>query len=99
MTPQVYNSEERLTQTLEETKLLEQYDQLGGANYEGIVRSTLLAVGFAVRQDFTLPVEVLSGGQKKLLSLAKILITKPAVLLLDEPDNDLDLAGKALSNA
>lgn len=94
--PQVYGDEERLTHTLEEqARLIEQYEQLGGANYEGLVRSTLLRAGFSV-EDFALSVDVLSGGQKKLLGLAKILITKPAVLLLDEPDNHLDLAGKAL---
>ncbi len=94
--PQVYNDEQALAKTLEEqAALIEQYDQLGGANYEGTVRSTLLRAGFSA-EDFALPVEVLSGGQKKLLGLAKLLITKPAVLLLDEPDNHLDLTGKAL---
>jgi ATP-binding cassette subfamily F protein 3 len=37
----------------------------------------------------------LSGGQKKLVGLAKLLITQPDLLLLDEPDNHLDLNGKA----
>jgi len=37
---------------------------------------------------------VLSGGQKKLVGLAQLLLTRPDVLLLDEPDNHLDLAGK-----
>jgi ATP-binding cassette subfamily F protein 3 len=36
----------------------------------------------------------LSGGQKKLLALAKLTVDQPAVLLLDEPDNHLDLTGK-----
>jgi ATP-binding cassette subfamily F protein 3 len=37
----------------------------------------------------------LSGGQKKLVGLAKLLIEQPELLLLDEPDNHLDLNGKA----
>ena len=41
-----------------------------------------------------LPTEALSGGQKKLLALARLVIEKTDVLLLDEPDNHLDLAGK-----
>lgn len=37
----------------------------------------------------------LSGGEKKLVDLARQLIDEPDVLLLDEPDNDLDFSGKA----
>jgi ATP-binding cassette subfamily F protein 3 len=44
--------------------------------------------------DFDLPTAVLSGGQKKMLALAKLVVNAPAALLLDEPDNHLDLAGK-----
>ena len=36
----------------------------------------------------------LSGGQKKMVELAKLIVNQPDVLLLDEPDNHLDLAGK-----
>jgi ATP-binding cassette subfamily F protein 3 len=36
----------------------------------------------------------LSGGQQKLLVLARLAVEAPDVLLLDEPDNHLDLAGK-----
>jgi ATP-binding cassette subfamily F protein 3 len=43
-----------------------------------------------------LPVKNLSGGQKKLLGLARIIIDRPDILLLDEPDNHLDLEGKAI---
>ncbi len=44
--------------------------------------------------DLSKPLSVLSGGQKKLVGLARLLLVRPDVLLLDEPDNHLDLPGK-----
>jgi len=93
--PAVYGDEKTLARTLDrQAQLLEEYTQLGGPGYEGHVRSTLHSLGFA-EADLDLPVEALSGGQKKLVGLAKLLVTQPDLLLLDEPDNHLDLDGKA----
>ncbi|MBU0704731.1 MAG: ATP-binding cassette domain-containing protein [Chloroflexi bacterium] len=93
--PAVYGDERALTRTLDrQARLLDEYERLGGPGYEGRVRSTLRSLGFA-EADFDLPVDVLSGGQKKLVGLANLLVTQPDVLLLDEPDNHLDLEGKA----
>ncbi|MFN8487895.1 MAG: ABC-F family ATP-binding cassette domain-containing protein [Caldilineaceae bacterium] len=95
--PAVYGDDTALAQVLEQqTRLLEKYTQLGGPSYDKRVRAVLQSVGFITEADLQLPVATLSGGQKKLLGLAKLLITQPDVLLLDEPDNHLDLAGKAL---
>ena len=74
---------------------LDRFDRLGGHSFRGRVEGTLRKLGFAP-EDFELPVEVLSGGQQKLLGLAKVLVTEPDVLLLDEPDNHLDIEGKRL---
>jgi ATP-binding cassette subfamily F protein 3 len=93
--PAVYGDEKSLTRTLNrQARLLDEYDRLGGPGYQGRVRSTLRGLGFS-DADMALPVEVLSGGQKKLVGLAKLLVTQPDLLLLDEPDNHLDLNGKA----
>ena len=93
--PAVYGNEKVLTRTLNrQARLLDEYTRLGGPGYEGRVRSTLRCLGFT-ETDLDLPVEVLSGGQKKLVGLAKLLVTQPGLLLLDEPDNHLDLEGKA----
>jgi len=94
--PQVYNDEKMLSRTLDrQARLLEEYERLGGARIEGTLRSTLLDLGFT-EKDFHLPTSVLSGGQKQLLGLGRLLLNSPDLLLLDEPDNHLDLAGKAL---
>jgi ATP-binding cassette subfamily F protein 3 len=95
--PAVYGDEDRLAQALaEQERLLAQYAEFGGAAYEGRVRSTLAQLGFDSDAARNLAISSLSGGQKKLLGLAKLLITQPKVLLLDEPDNHLDLRGKQL---
>ena len=92
--PAVYNDELALTRTLEQqTRVLEQYEASGGLSYENTVKATLRQLGFE-DHDFSLPTPVLSGGQKKMLALAKLVVNRPAVLLLDEPDNYLDLSGK-----
>jgi len=93
--PAVYANEKLLARALgRQEKLLDQFASLGGPNFDGRVRSTLRGLGF-VPADFDLPVEVLSGGQKKLAGLARLLLLQPDLLLLDEPDNHLDLAGKS----
>ncbi len=72
----------------------EAFEQMDGYRYESGCRQALQAVGFE-DEDFGLRVDVLSGGQKKMLGLARLLALRCDVLLLDEPDNHLDLAGKA----
>ncbi len=93
--PAVYNDPKALMRALEaQQRYLEEFDRLGGANYTSRVRETLRGLGLP-ESDFDKPIRALSGGQKKLVGLARLILTRPAVLLLDEPDNHLDLAGKA----
>ena len=93
--PAVYGDEKRLNRKLaRQAALLEQFMAMGGPGYESRVRGVLISLGFAP-EDFDLPVAALSGGQKKLAGLARLLVQRPHILLLDEPDNHLDMAGKA----
>ena len=93
--PFVYENEKALTRALElhENTLVE-YESLGGASYPVRVRDLLCGLGLS-EADFTKSIGALSGGQKKLICLARLLLLNPDVLLLDEPDNHLDLSGKA----
>ncbi|GAB4522466.1 MAG: ABC-F family ATP-binding cassette domain-containing protein [Anaerolineae bacterium] len=92
--PDVYEDADRLQETLDAldtaTRL---YDQLGGAAYPNRLKSLLNAFGFT-SADFDLPTATLSGGQRKLVALARLAVEQPDVLLLDEPDNHLDLSAK-----
>jgi ATP-binding cassette subfamily F protein 3 len=93
--PEVYNNSKALARALDEQqRLLEEFQALDGDTYPARVHQILHGLGLET-QDFDQPVELLSGGQKKLVGLARLLLLRPALLLLDEPDNHLDLAGKA----
>lgn len=79
-------------QLVEELALLhETYEREGGLTYRSRARSALLGLGFTEEQ-LSLPVGVLSGGQKAKLQLAKMLLCGANLLLLDEPTNHLDIA-------
>ena len=92
--PNVYGDEKKLQRTLEhQHELIEEYNSFGGDSYPGRVRELLLGLGLA-ESEFHKSLSVLSGGQKKLIGLARLLLVKPDILLLDEPDNHLDLPGK-----
>ncbi len=53
------------------------------------VEEALATYGLADHADH--PAHLLSGGQKQLLALSSVLVTEPAILVLDEPTTLLDL--------
>lgn len=70
------------------TEILEKMDQYKAWDYENKVKQILSKLKIT---NFDQVVEQLSGGQKKRVGLAKVLITDPDFLILDEPTNHLDL--------
>ena len=92
--PAVYGDAAALAKVMNaHEKLLTRYEQLDGASYHSRVKETLSRLGFDEAQ-WPVATEHLSGGQKKLVMLAKLVVQRPQLLLLDEPDNHLDLAAK-----
>ncbi len=92
--PAVYQNTKALQRALvTQQALLDEYEALDGETYAGRVRELLLGLGLP-ESDLEKPLGVLSGGQKKLVGLARLLLLRPSMLLLDEPDNHLDLPGK-----
>lgn len=92
--PHVYENPELLSRTLElHDKALSNFEALGGTRHRSRVLEILHLLGFTA-DDFDLMTDTLSGGEKKLVVLTRLAVEQPDVLLLDEPDNHLDIAAK-----
>ncbi|WP_371675726.1 ABC-F family ATP-binding cassette domain-containing protein [Streptomyces sp. NBC_01276] len=70
---------------------LDRWLNLGGADLDERAQEVADELGLAVSLD--LPMAALSGGQAARAGLASLLLSRYDVFLLDEPTNDLDLAG------
>ena len=68
----------------------ERFLMMGGANYKAEIERTLVGLGFD-RKDFDRPTSEFSGGWRMRIELAKLLLRRPDVLLLDEPTSHLDI--------
>jgi len=81
------HSEKRLE---EYDRLLEEFTRAGGYTYHAEIQSVMHGLGFQNYSPDT-PIGSLSGGQKTRISLGKLLLKKPDLLILDEPTNHLDI--------
>ena len=70
--------------------LSEKFYAIEEVNYEAEVEKILIGLGF-VREDFSRQTSEFSGGWRMRIELAKILLQKPDLILLDEPTNHMDI--------
>ena len=85
------------TDAAELAKLADRYDYIHESllrhdayNLDHRVEKIMHGIGF-LDDEFSKPVSALSGGELNRLSLAKLLLEEPDIMLLDEPSNHLDL--------
>lgn len=71
--------------------LCAEYQAIDGYNMGYRIRQTLAGLGFSP-DIYERKVDVLSGGEKTKLAMAKLLVSQPDLLVLDEPTNHLDIA-------
>lgn len=69
--------------------LQEKYNDLGG--YEIDSKIDKIVAGFKINKLLNKTIKNLSGGEKRIVYLAQLMINNPNILLLDEPTNHLDI--------
>ncbi|MFK5958016.1 MAG: ABC-F family ATP-binding cassette domain-containing protein [Lutibacter sp.] len=85
-----YESDEYMKLIERVSELSEAFYSMEEINYEAEVEIVLKGLGF-VRKDFTRLTSEFSGGWRMRVELAKILLQKPDLILLDEPTNHIDI--------
>ncbi|WP_298511245.1 ABC-F family ATP-binding cassette domain-containing protein [uncultured Kordia sp.] len=85
-----YESEAYMKIIEEVSELGERYYALEEINYDAEVEKALKGLGFK-QDDFQRLTSEFSGGWRMRIELAKILLQKPDLILLDEPTNHIDI--------
>ena len=85
-----YESDEYMKLIERVSELSEKFYSIEEVNYEAEVEKVLKGLGFE-REDFTRNTSEFSGGWRMRIELAKILLKKPDLILLDEPTNHMDI--------
>ncbi len=85
-----YESDAYMNIITKVAELGEKYYALEEINYEAEVEKALRGLGFK-RSDLHRPTSEFSGGWRMRIELAKLLLQKPDLILLDEPTNHVDI--------
>ena len=85
-----YESKEYMAIIERVSELGEKYYSIEDVNYDAEVEKSLLGLGFK-RADLHRETSEFSGGWRMRIELAKILLQKPDLVLLDEPTNHIDI--------
>ncbi len=85
-----YESDEYMKLIERVSDLSEKFYAIEEINYEAEVEKILIGLGFE-REDFGRQTSEFSGGWRMRIELAKILLQKPDLILLDEPTNHMDI--------
>ncbi|WP_417939820.1 ABC-F family ATP-binding cassette domain-containing protein [Flavobacterium sp. RS13.1] len=85
-----YESDEYMKLIERVSDLSEKFYAIEEVNYEAEVEKVLTGLGFE-REDFVRQTSEFSGGWRMRIELAKILLRKPDLILLDEPTNHMDI--------
>lgn len=85
-----YESDEYMKLIERVSELSEQFYAIEEVNYEAEVEKALKGLGFT-SEDLTRQTSEFSGGWRMRIELAKILLQKPDLILLDEPTNHIDI--------